>query len=101
VNRVATVKCPCCEGFKRVAIVRASASNPFARAVPELCNRPMTVTVARARRLMVSYESRDRRMAIVVKALAQHVTSVACPHCRATGVAFVVTAGEPVRTSSR
>lgn len=97
-SRTSTVRCPCCEGYARVAIIRLTSNDPFARALPELCNRPMSVTFARARSLMMRYGAMapDRARAIVVKRLAQNLDTAPCPHCHATGVAFTLTFGDPV-----
>lgn len=90
------VKCPCCEGLRRVAILRVSSMDPFARVVPEMCNRPMTVTILKARELMRSYgrdNPRDRARIIVIRHLAERLETTPCPHCRATGYAYVLTFG--------
>lgn len=96
-TQTTTVRCPCCEGYTRVAIIRLTVADPFARAIPELCNRPMSVTFAKARALMMRYGTmtHDRARAIIVKRLAQHLGTAPCPHCDATGVAFKLTFGDP------
>lgn len=98
------VPCPRCEGYGRVAIILVAPDDPFRQLVPDLCNRPMAVTVARARQLLQEFDVRrsgPRRpvdpRAIVVRSLASRLDATPCPHCGGTGVAFTLTFGEPRR----
>lgn len=85
------VRCDACEGTGRVAIIRAH--DAFARSVPQLCNRPMAVTVARARALLQGYRSRDVR-GIVVRSMADRLSATGCPCCGATGFTHTLVFGE-------
>lgn len=69
-------RCLCCEGTGRVAIIRTN--DPFASVVPQLCNRPMSVTVRRARALLARYRRRDGR-GIIVRAMADRLSTTPVP----------------------
>ena len=94
--------CTACGGGGQVAIVRVRPADPIALMVPQLVNKPMTVSVAQARELLRGYNRRrsgigrpfDAKDALV-RSLAARVTTTQCPRCRGTGVAHTLIFGEP------
>lgn len=92
--RTTTVPCERCGGTGQVAIVRSN--DAFARSLPELCNRPMAVSVARARVLLLGFRRGDA-LGLIVRSMADRLSSTGCPDCAATGTAFTLTFGCPRR----
>jgi len=85
-------------------MVRIDPRDLLAEIFPELCNRPMAVTFARARQLLQEFDVRrsgPRRpadpRAFLVRSLASHLDTVPCPHCEGTGIALTLVFGEPER----
>lgn len=83
-----TVPCRCCEGTRYVAIIRTR--DPLAQLVPQLCNRPMSVTTTRASLILRSYRERGPQ-GIVIRAMADKLSAVLCPHCKGTGIGYTLT----------
>ena len=85
------IKCECCEGYKRVAVLR--------RGPPlfgDIYNKPMAVTYAKARKLLQEYKGGDAgAVTMLVKRLVAHLDTAPCPHCNATGIAYTLTFGDP------
>lgn len=88
------VRCESCEGTGRVAIIRTH--DAFARVMPELCNRPMAVTTARARALLEGYRPKDVQ-GLLVRAMADRLSSTGCLCCGATGYTHELVVGEARR----
>lgn len=90
-NQTQTIKCPHCEGYKRVAVL--THGPPL---FGNIYNKPMAVTYAKARELLQNYKGGDAgALTMLVKRMARNLDTAPCPHCNATGIAYTLTFGDP------
>jgi len=93
VSQVHEIKCDSCEGYGRVAVIK---SGP--RLFGDIYNKPLAVTYAKAHKMLSEYRGSDAgALSMFVNNLARNLEVMPCPNCKATGIAFTLTFGEPIR----
>jgi len=93
VSQTKTIKCEACEGYGRVAMITHGP-----RLFGDIYNKPLAVTYAKAHKMLSEYRGSDAgALSMFVNNLARNLEVMPCPNCKATGIAFTLTFGEPIR----
>lgn len=78
--------CPCCEGYRRVAIITSGPS-----LFDDLLRKPLPMTFAKAREQLSSYRGDDGgALTMFVRDLARNLDTTPCPWCNATGISYAI-----------